>query len=44
MTGAMHQFSMSACRFGGKVVESWEHFDTAGLMMQLGTMPMGTGG
>lgn len=27
----------------GKVVESWEYFDTAGMMMQLGMMPMATG-
>ncbi len=25
----------------GTVIESWEYFDTAGMMMQLGLMPMG---
>ena len=26
----------------GKVVESWEYFDTGGMLMQLGMMPMDT--
>ena len=28
----------------GKVVESWEYFDTGGLLMQLGMMPMDMSG
>jgi steroid delta-isomerase-like uncharacterized protein len=38
--------SMSGASFmrmkDGKVVESWEYFDTGGMLMQLGMMPMDT--